>query len=438
MLQSSAEAQAVVPQDSVPTSAQDASIPTLRGGSLAFESELARTNYLNTGVSIGTAFDDNTLSTSSDHTSDFGYSVLPYIGLKQSRGRLKWTLDYAAGFTVNQQLSNRNQGSHNLGIESEYQLSPHVNLVVRDHFLKTTGFFDQMNRAYDGASGTILQTPNQAVITPLANETSNSATAEITYQFGRDSQIGGSGTFYLSHYNDAPAGTALIDSNTQEVEAFYNHRLFDRDSIGVTYRFLRLTFSPVFNNVLVHSVLATYSFRPRPNLSLSFFVGPQYTNTQSELIAYTMQLPVVFLSAIPISQTSWSPAVGGSFSWNGQRTSFVTDASRMINDGGGLLGAVHFTTFGAAVRRQLSRDYTARMGVVYGLSNQVGSSALSYSSLKSATGNFSLSRRIGTNFGLTLGYARDYQLDNAPGSSNINHNRAWITISYEFSRPMGR
>ena len=440
ILQSLAEAQAVASQASTATPVQDASIPTLQGGSLAFEPELARTNYLNTGISIGTAFDDNALSTSSDRISNFGYSVLPYIGLKQSRGRLNWTLDYAAGLTINQQLSSRNQGSHNLGFESEYWLSPHVNFLVRDRFLMTTGFFDQVNQNHDGTSGTVLQTPNQAVITPLAKQTSNTATTQITYQFGRDSQIGGSGTFYQSHYNDAPVNTTLIDTNSQEAEAFYNHRLFDRDSIGVTYRFQRLTFSPVFNNVLTHSVLATYTFRPRSNLSLSVFAGPQYTNNNSELMVLTMQLPVIYLSAIPISQKSWSPAVGGSFNWNGQRTSFVADASRMINDGGGLLGAVKLTTFDAAVRRQLSRNYTTELGVVYGLSDTVGSSALSYSSVKSATGNFSLSRRFGTDFGLTLGYAYAYQLqtNSAPGSTNINHNRAWITISYTFSRPLGR
>ena len=440
VLQSSAKAQAVVQQDSASTPVQSSPIPTLQGGSLAFEPELARTNYLNTGISIGTAFDDNALNTTSGRISDFGYSVLPYIGLKQSRGRLNWTLGYAAGLTINQQLSNRNQGSHILGFESEYRLSPHVDFLVRDRFLMTTGFFDQVNQNHDGTSGTVLQTPNQAVITPLAKQTSNTTTTQVTYQFGRDSQIGGSGTFYRSHYNDAPVGTTLIDTNTQEAEAFYNHRLFDRDSIGVTYRFQRLTFSPVFNSVIAHSVLATYTFRPRPNLSLSVFAGPQYTNNNSELMVLAMQLPVIYVRAISISQKSWSPAVGGSFSWNGQRTSFVADASRTTSDGGGLLGAVKLTSFDAAVRRQLSRNYTAELGVIYGLSDTVGSSAVSYSSVKSATGNFSLSRRFGTDFGLTLGYAHAYQLqgNNAPVSTNINHNRAWITISYIFSRPLGR
>ena len=417
-----------------PIAGEDTAIPGPLGeGSLAFDSELARTNYLNGGISLGSTFDDNALSTSGGRISNVGYLFQPYIALKQSRGRLNWMLDYAAGLTVNQRLSSQNQGSHNLGFEAEYRISPHVDLLVRDRFVMTTGFFNQLNQNPEVSSGTVLQRPNESVVTPLAKQTSNIGTAQITYQFSSRSEIGASGTFYLSHYNDAPEGTSLVDSNSQQAEAFYNYRVSQGSSIGVTYRFQRLTFSPIADMTLVHSVLATYTLQLPPSMTFSFFAGPQ-------LMIPSGAPPVVSVAPAVVSQSSWSTALGGSFNWNGQRTSFLAEAARTANNGGGLLAAVQLTMVDAAVRRQLSRTLTAQLGAAYGLSNPVGIAPFGYSSLKNATGSFALSRRIGTSIGLSLGYSYVYQLqyNTVPGTTNVNHNRAWVSVSYAFSRPLGR
>ena len=59
---------------------------------------------------------------------------------------MRWTLGYAGGLTVNQKITNQNQGSHNVIFDSQYRLSPHVNLRVAENFSLTTGFFDAGNR----------------------------------------------------------------------------------------------------------------------------------------------------------------------------------------------------------------------------------------------------------------------------------------------------
>lgn len=428
-------------QEGAAPAAQDTALPVPFGAtSLAFTPELARTNYLDGGLRLGTTFDDNALNTSSDRLYDVGYSILPDIALRQSRGRLNWMLNYAAGFTVNQRLSARNQGSHDLGFESQYRLSPHVTLTLRDHFAMTTGFFDQVNQNFDSSSGSVLQRPNQFVVTPLARQDSNVATAQMSYQFSASSEVGGSGTFYRSHYKDAPVGTELIDTDTQEAEGFYNHRTSARNLIGATYRFQRLTFSPMENDTFVHSVLATYTFQIKPNVTLSLFAGPQHTDVSTQIMVPTVQLPLVYFVSIPIEQNSWSTAAGGSFSWNGQRTSFIADASRSVSDGGGLLGAVNLTSFDASVRRQVSRNYAANLGVAYGSNQAVSTTASPFSSLKSTTANFAIDRTFRNRLGLTLGYAHAFQTQQnaAPGSDQINHNRVWMSLSYNFSRPLGR
>ena len=439
VLQISALAQEVA-EGGPPPAATDTTMPLpLQGGSLAFTPDLERTNYLNGGLGMGATFDDNALNTSANRVSDAGYFVRPYIELKQSRGRMNWALDYTAGLTIDQRLSARNQGSHDLGFQGEYRLSPHVTLQLRDHFLMTTGFFDNFNES-SLASGSVLQRPNQFVVTPLAKQDSNVATALMSYQFSASSQVGASGTFYHSHYKDAPAGTTLVDSDTQEAEGFYNHRVSSRDLVGVTYRFQRLTFSPMENDTYVNSILTTYTLQLKPNLTLTLFAGPQHTSVNSEVMIPTVVLPLVYFISVPIEQASWSTAAGGSFTWNGKRTSLVADASRSVNDGGGLLGAVNLISTDVSLRRQLFKNYSADLGVAYGSNQAVSTTALPYSSLKSTSANVAVDRRFSDHLGLTLGYSHILQLQQnvTPNAPSINHNRVWVSLSYNFSRPLGR
>jgi hypothetical protein len=44
------------------------------------------------------------------------------------------------------------------------------------------------------------------------------------------------------------------------------------------------------------------------------------------------------------------------------------------------------------------------------------------------------------NFLARIGYGRDYQQQNqtALSTQDINHNRGWVTLGYEFTRALGR
>src|SRR3954462_2740194 len=56
--------------------------PALLGGassSLAFSSELERSNYLRGGISVGATYDDNAASSATTRIGDLSYSILPNI-----------------------------------------------------------------------------------------------------------------------------------------------------------------------------------------------------------------------------------------------------------------------------------------------------------------------------------------------------------------------
>ena len=70
-------------------------VPPIVGGagsSLAFSSEMERSNYLRAGVNVGAAYDDNALLSSGKQVGNTTYSVFPNIALEQSTSRMRWSL----------------------------------------------------------------------------------------------------------------------------------------------------------------------------------------------------------------------------------------------------------------------------------------------------------------------------------------------------------
>ena len=119
-------------------------IPALLGGqgtSLALTTEMERSNYLTFGMNVSTGYDDNALLTPSGQVGNTTFSVFPNIDMARSTSRMRWSFGYGTGLTVNQRLSNNNQGSHNLSFDSVFRLSPHVNLRATENFSLIAGNF---------------------------------------------------------------------------------------------------------------------------------------------------------------------------------------------------------------------------------------------------------------------------------------------------------
>ena len=421
-----------------------APVPALINGevtSLSFSSELARTNFLSGGVTLQGTYDDNVLSLPSNPVGGYTAAILPYIAIDQSRSRLHWNLNYAAGFVANQRLADQNQQSHNAGADLEYRVSPHVDLRLSDHFLYTTNFFDLLQQNVGTPGSGALQQPNQSVITPLAKRISNLGTAEMNYQFSPDDLIGGSGTFYNSRFRDVPPGTLnLLDTDTQQADGFYTHRLARSYWIGGAYEFQQLNFSPGVDQATTHSFLLFNTIYLRPRMSISVLDGPEHWDYDSQVITQVVTVPVVVVVSSPVSERRWTYAAGASFNWQGEHTSVQMGASRRISDGGGILGPVELVSAQAALRQKLRRSLTLAFGGIVGdnrlLANFNGVAAR----LRSASGSAAIEQMLGRSFMVSLGYGRDYQRESGgtPPPTDVNHNRGWVSLSYNFSKAIGR
>lgn len=404
----------------------------------SFASELERTNYLDAGLGVTGSFSDNVLSQSSNMKSDINYLVMPSLALRQSRDRWDLRMNYQGGYSAYQHLNAYDEASHDFGVDASYKLAPHIEVGAENDLRITTGFFNQVNQGASLFNGTILEQPNQSVITPIARQENETAHVHLNDQFSEVSAIGASATFFSSRYTGAPAGTPLIDTTSEEVEGYYNRQVTRTNAVGITYRLQRLSFSLINNDTTASSVLGTYTVRPRPTLTLTVFGGPQWIDTTFAGSVSGVTTP----GALPFQGTNhrWSEVGGVSFAWNGARTGITLSAIRDTSDGGGLLGAVTFTGGNLVLRRQLSRRTTLEVDSMFGLSEPLVGDVFAYRFVKSLSAEAALTRELDDHWSIAMGYAHAVQFQgvvSASGTPQIPQNRAWSSISYQFSRPLG-
>jgi hypothetical protein len=401
---------------------------------LMFSSEGSRSNYLSGGIQLGSGYDDNALVTPSNHVSNLSMLVLPSIEIRQNRERWSLDLEYSPGITINQNLSERNQFAHSLSFSTNYRLSPHVSLQLRDNFAKT-------NNLFSGLFGSTtepgpLQQSNSSVITPLADSTSNNTGLGLTYQFSASSLVGVSGNYYFVNYGSVsgtPGTSGLIDSRSASADSFYAHRLANRQWLGATYNFQQLMFDPG-GRTTIHRILAFYSLTLGSQMTLSLWAGPQYST--SFISNVLVPQPSSGTLALP---SQWSPAAGAMFDWQGSHTGLRAGYSQQISDGGGLAEAVTIKQVNAEVSQRLTTRWTATAGATYAMDNPLRTISGS-APLRSFQGTAGINYRFTDNLGVSVLYGRRqqrYEYTLLP-SAMANQNRVWFSISYAFARPLGR
>jgi hypothetical protein len=385
------------------------------------------------GLTFNTAYSDNVLGgISTNPVSDVSYSIWPTIALDETTSTLHSVLTYSPGFTFYQRTGARDEADQNAAIDVHYRLSPHLTFSARDSFQKSSSVFNQPDLASAGTVSGGSQGPNFSVIAPIADLLSNSGNVGVTYQFATNGMVGASGTFTNLHYPNPAEVPGLFDSSSQGASVFYSLRASRMHYFGVTYQYQRLVSYPTEgqSETQTHAVLFFYTIYPTSSFSISFFGGPQYADT--------VQPPLLGLQLPPAR--AWSPAAGASLSWQGRLTSLAASYSHIISSGGGLLGAVQMDSASASVRQQITRSLSGSVAGAYAQNDVLGSPLFGNNNGHTVSGTASLQKQFGDHINLQLGYTRLRQsYSNVPVLSlNPDTNREFVSVSYQFSRPLGR
>lgn len=397
-----------------------------------------RSNFLRGGVTFLSAYSDNVLGSTGPNStpvSDVSYSVFPTLALDTTTTRLHWTLNYAPGFTFYQRTSSRNEQDQNASINLQYRLSPHVTFSAVDGFQKSSNVFNQPDLASAGAVSGGAQGGSFSVIAPIADQLHNSGTVGITYQFAANAMIGASGSFTNLHYPNQAQVPGLFDSETQGGSGFYAYRISAVHYLGVTYQYQRLLSFPTQgqNETQTDAVFPFYVFSPSKRFSISMFGGPQYSDVGPQF--------VVGVSLPAPGSRSWTPAGGASMNWQGQFTSLAVSYSHLIASGGGLIGATQTDAANMSIRQQVARALTASLSGGYSQNTvlDVPQSVAGSTNGHLISGTASLQRMFGEHLNVQLGYSRIHQTYNVAAiSTTPDTNREFVSLSYQFARPLGR
>jgi hypothetical protein len=394
-----------------------------------------RSNYLRGGVFFSSAYTDNAVgAVNGQPISDISTSIMPTLSLDEATSRLHSTLTYAPGFTFYQRETDRNEADQTGSLKLQYRLSPHVTLSGNESFQKTSNVFNQPDPATATTVSGGIQEANFSVIAPIADLLRNSGNVGISYQFALNGMIGASGTFSNIHYPNPAEVPGLYDSSSQGGSVYYSLRISPKNYLGATYQYQRFVASPPggLNETQTHAVMLFYSLQPSSRFSLSFFGGPQYSDTVEPA------LPPFQIAALALK--SWTPAVGGSFGWQGKLTRAALSYSHIISGGGGLIGAVHLDNTTASFGRQILKTISASVSGMYAQNNVLGAAPAGEYNGHTISAAASVQKQFGQHIGVQLGYTRLHQdYNDVPViSATPNTNRESISISYQFSRALGR
>ena len=394
------------------------------GDSVAFSSELQRSNYLRGGISVEGAYDDN-IFTSSPAEGDASYTISPNIDFDMSRSRLRWGLHYSPGFTFYQRFTDENQVNHDFSTTLQYEMSPHVTLNFQDVLTKTPSFSSFLQPGTVGGGLNVGQSPSFIVVPPLVSTLSNSGSGQVTYQFAQNAMVGVGGDSYELYFLGNSPLEGLSDSSVRGAQAFYSYRLGAKNYFGAHYNFEDMQAHSSGLETQLHSQTLFYTLYFGARASFSLFGGAEYSDTEG------FGLPALI---------GWSPTEGGEFHLQGTNNSLAIDVSRSISTGGGLEGAVRSSTGNITFRHQFTPHLTGNVQGTYGLNNVLQPGAQLETRGHTLFLSGSLERTLGPHLGVELGYNRVNQHYGSVGAiaNNPDADRGWISISYQFARPLGR
>jgi hypothetical protein len=388
-----------------------------------------QSNYLRGGVSFTSAYSDNVISSvPGQPISDASYSIRPMLALEKTTSRSNSELTYSPGFTFYQRLSSLNQADQNFAADIQFRLSPHVTVSLLDSFQKTSNAFDQSGLAPTNRISGSPEPPTVAVIVPAADRLTNTGNVGITYQFGLNSMVGATGSFSNLHYPNLSQVPGLFDSSSQGGSVFYSHRVLRKHYIGAGYRYQRTLSYPVGadSEVQGHTAFLFYTIYLKPTFSLSLTGGPQYSDkTQSSSPAFR----------------TWSPAIAASIGWQGRHTSLAGSYSRMVTAGGGLVGVFQSNNASVSGIWQFTRSWSAGLSGNYSIYKNLDLlDSFSSPGGHTLSGTASMQHQLGQHLSIQAGYTRlhqDYR-GIAAISASPDANREFVSISYQFARPLGR
>lgn len=357
-------------------------------------------------------------------------TIQPNISLDEVTPRQHLKLKYAPQFKIYEPTTSLNETDHSLEASYRLHLMPYVIVSATDRFQKAALIYG--SQAFSGGVSQSPQPEASGAIPPLAHWTGNTAQAVVNWQYARYAMVGASGTLANMRFSDATQVTGLFDSDSRGGSGFWTRQISRAQYLGAVYQYFDILANPtnVQSETQTHTLYGFYTQYLTDQFSISVSAGPQHFQADQ-------------ITGQPIH--SWSPAVIASLGWQGTHTSFSVSYDRSVTGGGGLLGAYHSYGAHASARWQMSRTWTSSIFGGYSSNRSVFADAPATSPYFNTdghmvSGSVSIDHRLTEHMVLAAEYDHIHQSYGTITaiSSAPNSDRAAVSLTWQFLRPLGR
>jgi hypothetical protein len=402
--------------------------PAVSGATLPLDSETGgRSNYLSGGVTVSSAYVGNVQpGQNSKAVNDESYSIWPVLAIDQKTPRSARSLVYSSGFTFFRRTSVLDSINQSMDAKVDYALSPRFTMSLRDSFLQNSNVFNQPFVTAGGTTSAPQGNASSSLVIPFAEELKNDANALFSLQFARFAMVGGRVGFETLKFPDVSKGSGLFPSQAGSVLGFYNRRISTTGYLGVIYEGARVVTSQRKTTTQTQTLSFFYTLLSTRRLTLSLAAGPQYLS---------------FSAPDSLPYQKWTPSVRASLGWVTPHFRLTSDYSKDITAGQGLLGAYASDRADASLGFHLTRAWSFNSIAVYqNNKNSVPTAVQGYPGGHTASGTASAEYSLGQHMTAGLGYTRLHQ--NYSGIAAISlapeSDRVFVSVTYDFRRPLGR
>ena len=385
-------------------------------------------NSVSAGVGLETIFDDNPDFATADKHSNVSQVLWPYVRVTHTGSRLVWDLGVDAMLVTDLQIKTENIAQESVQLNLSYRLAPYVTLRASSEFANSSGLFSDFNGPASGSGIGLVEQPSLSLFIPSNQRTiSTSNLLEVDDQISPRGVVGARGIYSLVNYPNVARSSQfgpLPNNRSYAGEGFYNYQLSAKHWIGVMLRAEKFD-TKAEPSVSADSALLLYAFKPTQKITLSVFAGPE--RFDAPVIADTAS------SARFIRNQGWTTAAGGTAVWQGAKFGALGEVSRGINEGGGL----SYTATGQMENAQVWRRLGSSRELEFGFTHSQGRLFLSNERFFGTLAGARFEQRLIRNLTAAIGYERDWERYLA-GQPVANANRAWISLSYGITRPLGK
>lgn len=397
-----------------------------------------RSNFLRTGVTLSGGYIWN-LDPGSGLSSvnEATYLVQPTLAFDRTSSRLHSTLTWNPSFTWYQVPKVVRTTDQSVSGDLQWRLAKYVSLRVGENFRRTSTAFGQITPNFQPSVGGSTEFISPGILGLYEPQMSNTTTAGLTWQYGRNDMVAGSGFLNTLDFTDPARAGGFYNTTGRGGSGSWTHRLGMQQYIGGLYRYSMTQAKPVVSTQVgtsqaqINDLSGFYTLYLTSRLSLSLQGGEQYTS----VIAHPFYP----------DYHAWKPAGTASLGWQGPRTSFAARYSRTVTAGGGLLDAYLTNSANASARWQMTPSWTIGIDGLYSNISNVVPDSWPNAILRghTASGSASLEHRLSSNLMLSGSYSRlNESWGNVgaatPTNANPNSDRLLISLSYSLSRPLGR